>query len=193
MRSNQILNELRSVAARDQRACARLAGLPMHLVAEVGGLRIGIVHGDAMSLAGWGFTREILAGASAVLSDAHARSRIDVFASTHTCLALLHDTALPNGRLTVINNGAAGMPNFKGTRYGLISRIATTPSPHRPVYGVKRDGVHIDALAVRYEHRQFLDRFLARWPVGTPAHLSYAQRILDGPAHTIAQALGSAA
>jgi hypothetical protein len=93
----------------------------------------------------------------------------------------------------VINNGAAGMPNFKGTRHGLISRIATTPSLHRPVYGLVRDGVHIDALAVGYDHGEFLDRFRACWPAGTPAHLSYAQRIFEGPAHTIAQALGSAA
>lgn len=115
-----------------------------------------------------------------------------MFASTHTCLALLRDAALPNGRLTVINNGAAGMPNFAGNRHGLISRIATTPSPHRPLYGVKRDGVHIDAVAVAYDHGQFLDRFLARWPVGSPAHLSYARRILEGPAYTVAQALGRA-
>jgi len=190
MRSNQILNELRGVAARNQLACARLAGLPMHLVAEVGGLRIGIVHGDATSLAGWGFTREILAGASAMLSDAHARSHIDIFASTHTCLALLHDTALPNGRLTVINNGTAGMPNFTGTRHGLISRIARTPSPHPPIYGLVRDGVHVDAVAVTYDHAQFFNRFLVRWPAGTPAHASHVQRILDGPAYTVAQALG---
>jgi hypothetical protein len=194
MRSNLILSELRGVATRAPAARARLSGLPMHLVAEVGGLRIGIVHGDATSLAGWDFTREVLAGAPpAMLAALRARSRIDAFASTHTCLALLHEVALPNGRLTVINNGAAGMPNFARTRHGLISRIATTPSPHRPVYGRKRDGVHIDALTVDYDHGRFLNRFLARWPAGSPAHLSYARRILEGPAYTIAQALGSAA
>ena len=194
MRSNLILSRLRGVAARAPAARARVSGLPMHLVAEVGGLRVGVVHGDATSLAGWGFTREILSSAPpAMLADLRARSHIDVFASTHTCLALLHDAALPNGRLTLINNGAAGMPNFKGTRCGLISRIAATPSPHEAVYGLRRDGVHIDALAVGYEHGQFLDRFLARWPAGTPAYLSYAQRILEGPAYTVAQALASAA
>jgi len=194
MRSNLILSGLRSTAAGAPAARARLSGLSMHLVAKVGGLRVGVVHGDATSLAGWGFTRESLAPATpAMLADLQARSHIDVFASTHTCLALLHDAALPNGRLSVINNGAAGMPNFAGTRHGLISRIATTPSPHRPVYGLKRDGVHIDALAVGYDHGQFLNRFLARWPAGTPAHLSYARRILDGPPYTIAQALGPAA
>ena len=194
MRWNLILSELHGVAARAPAARARMAGLPMHLVAEVGGLRVGVVHGDATSLAGWGFTRENLAAATpAMLDDLQARSHIDVFASTHTCLALVHDAALPNGRLTVINNGAAGMPNFKGTRHGLISRIATAPSPHEAVYGLKRDGVHIDALAVSYAHDQFFERFLARWPVGTPAHFSYARRILEGPAYTIAQALASAA
>jgi hypothetical protein len=194
MRSNLILSQLRGVAARTPAARARVAGLPMHLVAEVGGLRVGVVHGDATSLAGWAFTRENLAAATpAMLADVRARSRIDVFASTHTCLAMLCDTALPTGRLTVINNGAAGMPNFKGTRHGLISRIATTSSPHEAVYGLKRDGVHIDALAVGYDHGRFLDRFLARWPPGTPAHLSYARRILEGPAYAVAQALASSA
>ena len=193
MRSNRILSELRGVAARAPRARARLTALPMHLVADIGGLRVGIVHGDATSLAGWSFTRETLGAiAPDTLADLQARSRIDIFASTHTCLALLHEAVLPNGHLTVINNGAAGMPNFTGTHHGLISRIATTPSPHRPLYGLTRDGVHIDAIAVAYDQVQFLDRFLARWRPGSPAHLSYARRILEGPAYAIAQALGSA-
>ncbi len=191
-RSNGILSALRRIATLAPSARTRLAGLPMHLVADIAGVRVGIVHGDATSLAGWGFTHEGLAATSpAMLADLRARSRIDVFASTHTCNALLRDIALPNGCLTVINNGAAGMPNFAGMRYGLFSRIATTPSPHRPVYGLRRGSVYIDAVAIRYDHGQFLDRFLDRWPVGTLAHLSYARRILEGPAYTIAQALGS--
>ncbi|HMA73227.1 MAG TPA: hypothetical protein VKP67_17350, partial [Xanthobacteraceae bacterium] len=44
VRSNRVLDELRTVACRAPAACARLAGLPMHIVAEVGGLRVGIVH-----------------------------------------------------------------------------------------------------------------------------------------------------
>ena len=34
----------------------------------------------------------------------------------------------------------------------------------------------------------FLDRFLERWPQGSPAHASYYARIVDGPDYTIAQA-----
>ena len=84
----------------------------------------------------------------------------------------------------MINNGAAGMPNFKGNRCGVITRIATTPSPHAPLYGVERDGLHIDALAVDYDTDAFLARFLKRWPPGSPAYESYYQRIVDGPDFT---------
>ena len=56
---------------------ARLAALPMHLVAQVGGLRIGIVHGDAAALAGWGFAHDALddPAASRWLDDDPARRR----------------------------------------------------------------------------------------------------------------------
>jgi hypothetical protein len=153
-------------------------------------LCIGIVHGDAAALAGWRFDLRALDDPRnrSWLTDVRAKSRIDVFASTHTCMAALRDFDLSDGRLTVINNGAAGMPNFSGTRFGVISRIATLPSPHRPLYGTTRDGAFIDALAVPYAAAAFLDRFLARWPAGSPAHTSYFRRMIEGPDHTIASA-----
>jgi hypothetical protein len=90
--------------------------------------------------------------------------------------------------MTIINNGAAGMPNFSGLPFGVISRIATTPSPHRPLYGIVRDGVHIDAIPISYDGEGFLSRFLARWTEGSAAHVSYFQRITAGPDHSVAQA-----
>jgi hypothetical protein len=187
-RSNDILRQLQATAPRDARA--RLAALPMHLVADVGGLRIGIVHGDAAALAGWRFAEDELDHPKrrAWLADIQAAARVDVFASTHTCLAALRDFTLPGGRLTVINNGAAGMPNFSGSLCGVITRIATTPSPHPPLYGVARDGVHIDALAVDYDTDAFLARFLRRWPEGSPACESYYRRIARGPDYPVARA-----
>jgi hypothetical protein len=189
-RSNEILIELRRAAATLPGATARLAALPMHLVAEVGGLRIGIVHGDASALAGWSFAHDALDApeAAETLEAVRRAAQVDVFASTHTCLAALRDFALGAGRLTVINNGAAGMPNFSGSGFGLVSRIATTPSPHRPLYGMVRNGVHIDAIALPYDGDVFLDRFLARWPRGSAAHASYFQRITAGPDHTVSLA-----
>ena len=140
------------------RACV---GLPMHLVAQVGALRVGIVHGDAASLAGWRFAPEALDDAAnrRWLAAARAESMIDVFACTHTCLAALRDFSLQSGRLTVINNGAAGMANFSGSVFGVVTRIATSPSPQKPLYGIVRDGVHIDALALDFDQAAFLERF----------------------------------
>jgi hypothetical protein len=187
-RSNTISTQLRTLASSPARD--RLRGLPMHLVAEVAGLRIGIAHGDANSLAGWNFAHDALdsPGLKPWLNDVRGASHIDVFASTHTCLAALRDFTLPSGQLTVINNGAAGMPNFSGSRYGLISRVASTPSPHKPLYGLQRDGVHIDALPIKYDHAAFLDRFLSRWPQRSPAYDSYYARIAAGPDYSVAQA-----
>jgi len=187
-RSNRILSELR--AAAPPRLAAHLADLPMHGVATVGELKIGIIHGDAESLAGWNFAYERLAAADAGerLRTLRERSGIDVFACSHTCTAALCDLPGPRG-LTVINNGAAGMPNFSGLRCGVVTRIGVSPPPRPPLYGVTRRGVHIDALPVDYDTETFLQRFLARWPPGSPAYASYYRRLLDGPAQALADAV----
>ena len=187
-RSNEILSQLRAVTP--QAAREKLRELPMHLVSKVGGLRVGIVHGDATALAGWRFAQDELDNPKRRVwfCDMHAAAQVDVFASTHTCLSALREIALPGGNLTVINNGAAGMPNFTGTTCGVITRIATTPSPHRPLCGLVREGVHIDALPVEYDNDAFLRLFLERWPQGSSAHASYYRRIVDGPDYTVAQA-----
>jgi hypothetical protein len=189
-RSNEITIELRRTAQTLGGAAERMAALPMHLVAGVGGLRIGIVHGDATSLAGWSFAYDALEipEARTMLEAVRRAARIDLFASTHTCLAVLRDFQLRAGRLTIVNNGAAGMPNFSGGRIGLVSRIAATPSPYLPLYGIVRDGVHIDAIPLPYDSGAFLRRFLARWPNGSAAHAAYFRRITTGPDHSVGRA-----
>jgi hypothetical protein len=42
----------------------------------------------------------------------------------------------------------------------------------------------VAALAVRYDHDAWRERFLADWPPGSPAHLSYFRRIEQGPAYS---------
>ncbi len=187
-RSNETILQLRAEAPADARA--RLRALPMHLVAQVDNLRIGIVHGDAHSLAGWQFAQEALDDEASRLrlDKVRVASAVDVFACTHTGHALLRDYALPSGRLTVVNNGAAGMPNFSGSRFGVITRISVTPSPHQPLYGTKHDKVHIDAIAVQYDHAAFVERFLIRWAPGSSAFESYYRRIIDGPDYPFSQA-----
>jgi predicted phosphodiesterase len=187
-RSNEILKLLRNAAPAATRE--RFSRLPMHLVAQVGGLRIGLVHGDAVALAGWRFAQDELDNPKrrAWLADIREAAKVDVFASTHTCAAALREFALPSGHLTVVNNGAAGMANFAGTQFGVITRIATTPSPHAALYGTLRGDVHIDAIAVHHDMQAFLSRFIARWPQESPAHASYYRRIMRGPDYAVAQA-----
>ena len=74
-RSNEILAELREIAAPADRASS-LAALPMHLVAAVGGLRVGIVHGDAASLAGWRFAHDALDDPASTAWLAEVRSAV---------------------------------------------------------------------------------------------------------------------
>jgi hypothetical protein len=187
-RSNEILEVLRAYACPS--AKARLQALPKHLVAHVGPLRIGIIHGDAQELAGWRFAPESLDDPQQRrwFDELRVVAQIDVFACTHTCLAALRNLDGSGGKLTIINNGAAGMPNFSGTQLGVITRIGTTPSPHKPLYGVQRNGIQIDALAVAYDHEAFLERFLKCWPEGSAAHASYYRRIVQGPDYSLGEA-----
>jgi hypothetical protein len=179
-RSNAILARLRETARREGGARARLAALPMHLTARVGDARIAIVHGDAASLAGWGFAHDRLDDPRHArwVESAFRDARVDVFASTHTCLPALREFA--GG--VVANNGAAGMPNFAATRFGLLTRISTRPfiGPEK-VSGVTRAGAFVEALRIDYDHEAWTRRFLRSWPAGSAAHDSYFRRIAGGP------------
>lgn len=191
--SNRIIERLRQTARGFPGVRERLAQLPMQLVAEVGGLRIGIVHGDAESLAGWDFAHETLSGAlrAGRIAEWFARANVRVFACSHTCLPAFREFGLPAGTSAVINNGAAGMPNFIGTRHGVITRLALTSAPAgSALYGSRIDGVFVDALRLDYDHASWVQQFLADWPEGSPGYASYFQRIVSGPAFTPAQALG---
>ena len=199
-RSNAILARLRGAAREaEQRSTGiarRLSALPMHMVAEVAGARIGIVHGDAWSLAGWNFAHGILHDRAeddrfAALFE---RAGVDGFASSHTCLPAMRafDT-LPGDRF-VVNNGAAGMANFRGTRFGVLTRIAAVPVPatllSTRIYGADFGGLHVDALAVRFDTADWDGRFARLWPAGSDAAVSYGRRIVDGPDFSIDDALG---
>ena len=188
-RSNRIIERLGETASAFPASLARLAALPMHLVAEVGGERVGVVHGDAESLAGWGFAQEALSSTSGL---AAARASFDaanvaVFASSHTCLPVLQ--AFGEGR-ALINNGAAGMPNFRGTTFGLASRISTFTSK-RALYRVRLANIVLEAVPLEYDADAWQRLFLAQWPSGSEAHASYFARITNGPRYEITQALRS--
>ncbi|HRP95063.1 MAG TPA: hypothetical protein PL143_02330 [Rhodocyclaceae bacterium] len=191
-RSNRIHARLRACASRHADILAWLATLPMVARYRVGGVRIGVVHGDAESLAGWRFDAAALdrPGGRDWLAMACDIAGVEVFASTHTCLPALRQLRDPTRAGLVINNGAAGMPNFRATRHGVITRISVTPSPHPALYGARIGTTHCDALAVHYDHAAWQAQFGANWPPGSDAWRSYQRRIAHGPDWGIADALG---
>ena len=178
-RSNRIHARLKASAAQHPDILAALAGLPMIARFAVGGQRVAVVHGDADSLAGWRFDAAALSDPQHQpwLVEAFHRADVDIFASTHTCLPALRRFS-PG---LIANNGAAGMPNFSEQRYGLLTRISTRPPGEDALYGEVQNGVHIHALPIRYDHTDWVERFLANWPEGSDAWLSYFKRIEHGP------------
>jgi len=194
-RSNRIHHRLKLTAGRHADLCGRIALLPMVARYQVGECRVGVVHGDAESLAGWRFDPPALDDAQARpwLQSAFAAAAVDLFASSHTCLPAVRRYTLATGRLGgVVNNGAAGMPNFAGDLSGLCTRIATTPSPHAVLQEVRVAGAYVALLPVHYDAERWQADFVAQWPSGSDAWLSYFERITRGPAYLPAQAVDAA-
>ncbi|MDA7087491.1 hypothetical protein PH586_13955 [Pseudomonas sp. SA3-5] len=185
-RSNAIQAELNRTVQRLPGVAARLAARPATALVSVGGQRVAISHGDEHSLAGWNCAREALAepARQQQLEQWLASNRLRVLATSHTCTAVALN--LPHAAL--INNGAAGLPNFAGGRYGLVSRIATAPHP-AALYRCQREGLFIEALPLNYAHDAFLADFDRQWPTDSPAAQSYRSRILGACAEQPQQAL----
>ncbi|HEY2629273.1 MAG TPA: hypothetical protein VGI57_09095 [Usitatibacter sp.] len=194
-RSNLILERLREAARVHPKVREQLGALPMNLVAKIGGARVGIVHGDAASLSGWGFAQDRLDEARhrRWIESAFRDAGVDIFASSHTCLPAMRTFNFGSGDVAIANNGAAGMPNFAGRCSGVLTRIATTPYRGETLYAVKAGGAHVEAIEVAYDRERWARRFLASWPEHSPAHDSYWRRICEGPRFEIDTALPRAA
>jgi hypothetical protein len=196
-RSNQIMTRLRVTASRFPELVGRLGTLPMYLTADVAGERVGIVHGDPESLAGWRLALEAMEPGDPLvrhqvgwrgqpttadqLLDWFDRAEVSVLASTHT--GLPYAQAIPDGprRRLVINNGAAGLPNFAGTSYGVVTRLSSNPEPPPDsLYGTTVGALRCDALPVYFDQQRWTERFLAQWPPGSSGHRSYFTRITGG-------------
>jgi hypothetical protein len=195
-RSNRILQRLRATAQRFPQLTEALGALPMWARVDVAGLRVAVVHGDAESLAGWGFAQEHLQDPvhRATVRRWFAQAQVDAFACSHTCLPVFHRLPMAGRAVDpmVLNNGATGMPNFSGDRAGLFTRIALTPFEGPAAqrrHGLRVGAAHIDAIGVDSASAAWLQQFAAQWPPGSDAHVSYAERIHAGPAYTPAEAL----
>lgn len=185
-RSNRIHRTL-SLAVHEQPACKKpLEGRPAALTVSVGGRKVGITHGDEKLIGGWGCSRESLQDVlrQDELSSWMRSMGIEVLATTHTCAPAA--AVLEHG--VVINNGAAGLPNFEGQLFGLVTRIATAPASEA-VFSARKGPLFIEAVPLRYDHDAFLAWFDDLWPRLSPAAVSYRDRIAHGPDDRIDQAL----
>ena len=135
-------------------------------------------------LAGWQFDANALDDADQLesIKAVFSTATVDGFASTHTCLPALREFIVDNDIRWVINNGAAGMPNFTSTQFGLLSRISVfAPAQGSSLYGLQAKGVYVDASPIHYDHTRWREVFRANWPVESPAYISYNNRIERGP------------
>ena len=184
-RSNRIHQQLQQTVNSLPGMAEQLGNRPATLIANVAGERIAITHGDEQSLAGWQCDHAQLQKPERQqqLHRWFAENCIRVLACSHTC----SPAALSNGEWAVINNGAAGMPNFNNGRYGLITRIARTASA-AALYRARVGSLIVEALPVTYDQRAFATEFKRQWPDNSPAALSYWQRINQGTDMTPEQA-----
>lgn len=187
-RSNRIHRILSQALDAAPELRARLAGRPATATVEVAGRRVAVTHGDERLVGGWGCSRESLM--DVLRQDELDRwmraCAVDVLACTHTCAP----AAIALGRGAVINNGAVGLPNFAGQRFGLATRIAPAGQEHPDALargGV--GGLAVELVPVRYDHDAFLTWFDERWNYTSPAAVSYRDRIVASPDDCLAAAL----
>lgn len=185
-RSNRIHKKLSEVVAARPDLKNLLQGRPSTLTVGVGGKKIAITHGDEQLLGGWSCSRESLVDVlrQDELDSWMEQQGIDVLTTTHTCAPAA--VSLAHG--LVINNGAAGLPNFVGQHYGLAARIASTPHPDA-LFGAQRDSLYVEAVPLRYDHDAYLAWFDELWPAASPAAVSYRSRIAEGPDDRLNHAL----
>lgn len=185
-RSNRIHRLLSVAVDRHPEIKEPLQGRPATLAVGVAGRKVGITHGDEKLIGGWDCSRESLQDVlrQDELDRFMEANDLDVFATTHTCAP----AALRLARGAVINNGAAGLPNFAGQRYGLAVRIAATPHADA-LFGCELDGLFVEAVPVRYDHDTYLAWFDGLWDECSPAAVSYRDRIVNGPDDHLAASL----
>lgn len=185
-RSNRIHKMLSFALESDPSLKKMLEGRPSTLLASVAGHRVGITHGDEKLLGGWDNSRESLQDVlrQDEVDAFMAENDLDVFTTTHTCAP----AAIRLARGVVVNNGAAGLPNFAGENFGLCIRIAERPREDA-LFECALDGLWVQAIPVRYDHDAYLQWFDGLWEPASAAAISYRARIVDGPEDRICDSL----
>ncbi|WP_221898932.1 arsenosugar biosynthesis radical SAM (seleno)protein ArsS [Gordonibacter massiliensis (ex Traore et al. 2017)] len=185
-RSNRIHKKLSEAVDVHPELKELLVGRPATATVGVAGRKVAVAHGDEQLIGGWACSRESLQDVlrQDELDRWMAANSVDVLATTHTCAP----AALALARGLVVNNGAAGLPNFAGQRFGLVVRVATTPHADA-LFGAERDGLYVECVPLRYDHDAYLAWFDELWPATSPAAVSYRSRIVEGADDHVEDAL----
>ncbi|WP_116473023.1 metallophosphoesterase family protein [Zobellella maritima] len=184
-RSNAIMTRLQQASVDHGDMLGRLKQLPRQLALTVAGHRVQVLHGDPESLSGWQLALEAMPEPGQLtdrLADWFGLAGARIFACSHTCLPYMQDFDINGVRHLVVNNGAAGMPNFRGDRRGVLTRLSSRPSPVPVLYGTRLGALYCDAIPIDWDE-QWDDWFASHWPPGSPAWASYRERFIRGPEH----------
>lgn len=187
-RSNAIYAKLKGAVAAQEGLAETLRGRPAWGVVGVGDALVGVTHGDEKSVSGWDCSTDALKRPErlAELRDFFSTRSVDILSTTHTCAAAA--VAVEGG--VVINNGSAGLPEYRDMLFGLVNRISKTKHPDA-LYRAQIQGVYVEAVPVRYDNAKFLSWFDSIWEDGSPAAKSYRPRAVAGPATDIPDAVGA--
>ncbi|MGX7112761.1 hypothetical protein [Gemella cuniculi] len=175
-RSNIIHNMMKNNLTEDS-VLKEIKKRSKTMVIDLFGKKVAITHGDEKSMSGWECSHDNLKNKTRQneLDSWFVKNNVDILATTHTCLPALYN----NGKNIVVNNGAAGMANLKGTTYGLITRIAK--SQHKEaIISEKIADIYVELVKIDFSIDDFLEWFEICWDENSPASISYKNRILNG-------------
>ena len=176
--SNLIMDKMKECSKDFPEINMKLGLLSKFKKIKIGKLNILILHGDVESIAGWKLSIDSMPDIgrqSEILSNWFESTGVDVFSCSHTCTPFIQNF----NKNIVINNGTAGMPNFKNSQFGVITRISRCKSFITPLYGTSVDDVFIDAIPVEWG-AEWNSWFEKQWPKGSPAWNAYIERIKNG-------------
>jgi len=161
---SDIVDTLTPAFRRDAETAERLRRLPDRFVCDVGGRRIHV-----------GLPEGRTAGAVTV----------------HPFLAEAEIRPETAGIVTVFG-GTAGIGNFWGDPRGVLTRVSVRRSPHAAAYGMRSDGLFVDALHVPYDRTAALAAFDAAWPSDRAGVSDLRNRMARGGPNAISRAMPQA-
>ncbi|ELI6430246.1 hypothetical protein [Vibrio harveyi] len=185
--SNLIMDKMKECSKDFPEINMKLGLLSKFKKIKIGKLNILILHGDVESIAGWKLSIDSMPDIgrqSEILSNWFESTGVDVFSCSHTCTPFIQNF----NKNIVINNGTAGMPNFKNSQFGVITRISRCKSFITPLYGTSVDDVFIDAIPVEWG-AEWNSWFEKQWPKGSPAWNAYIERIKNGTEFELEKAI----